>query len=99
MYDIKHCFICLPSDSTLTENAGIDFRTTATTALAVRRSNHSARSHPPSAISHPHTARSHPSESLPMVITTCQRGLLAEEEGHRLNVELDLQSLFGLHVT
>ncbi len=41
MYDIQHCFICRPSDSTVSENAG----TVATTAL--QRSNHSARSHPP----------------------------------------------------
>jgi hypothetical protein len=46
MYDIQHCFICRPSDSTVSEDAGIKPRTVATTALAVRRSNHSARSHP-----------------------------------------------------
>jgi hypothetical protein len=46
---------------------GIEPRTVATTALTVRRSNHSARSHPHlaryqphSARSHPHSARSHP---------------------------------------
>jgi hypothetical protein len=49
-----------PSDSTVPEDAGIEPRTVATTALAVRRSNHSARSHPLSARSHPHSARSHP---------------------------------------
>jgi hypothetical protein len=54
MYDIKHCFICRPSD--VSENAGIEPRTVATTALAVRRSNHSARSHPQSARSHPYSA-------------------------------------------
>jgi hypothetical protein len=53
MYCIQHCFICRPSDSTVSEDAGIDPRTVATSALAVRRSNHSARSHP-------HLARSHP---------------------------------------
>jgi hypothetical protein len=37
MYDIKHCFICRPSDSTVSEDAGIEPRTVATTALAVRR--------------------------------------------------------------
>jgi hypothetical protein len=44
MYDIQHCFICRPSDSTLSEDAGIEPRTVAiaTMALAVRRSNHSA---------------------------------------------------------
>jgi hypothetical protein len=46
MYDIQHCFICRPSDSTVSEDAGIGPRTVATTALAVRRTNHSARSHP-----------------------------------------------------
>ena len=44
MYDTQHCFICLPSDTTVSEDAGIEPRTVATTALAVRRSNHSARS-------------------------------------------------------
>jgi hypothetical protein len=38
MSDIQHCFICRPSDSTLSEDAGIEPRTVATTALAVRRS-------------------------------------------------------------
>jgi hypothetical protein len=47
MYDIQHCFICRPSDSTVSEDAGIEHRTVATTALAVRRPNHSARYHPP----------------------------------------------------
>jgi hypothetical protein len=49
----------------VSEDAGIEPRTVATTALAVRRSNHSARSHPrlgwmssTSARSHPHSARS-----------------------------------------
>jgi hypothetical protein len=46
MYEIQHCFICRPTDSTLSEDAGIKIGTVATTALAVRRSNHSARSHP-----------------------------------------------------
>jgi hypothetical protein len=46
MYDIQHCFIWRPSDSTVWEDAGIEPRTVATTALAVRGSNHSARSHP-----------------------------------------------------
>jgi hypothetical protein len=44
MYDIQHCFICRPS--TVSEDAGIEPRTVATTALAVRRFNHSVRSHP-----------------------------------------------------
>jgi hypothetical protein len=53
MYDIQHCFICRPSDSAVSEDAGIEPRTVATTAMTVRRSNHSARSNPYSAISHP----------------------------------------------
>ncbi len=46
MYFIQHCFICRSSDSTVSEDVGIEPRTVATFALAVRRSNHSARSHP-----------------------------------------------------
>jgi hypothetical protein len=38
MYDIQHCFICRPSDSTVSEDARIEPRTVATTALAVRHS-------------------------------------------------------------
>jgi hypothetical protein len=53
MYDIQHCFICRPSDSTVSEDAGIEPMTVATTALVVGRSNHSARSHPHSARSLP----------------------------------------------
>ncbi len=41
---IQHCFICRPSDSTVSEDAGIKPRTVATLALAVKHSNHSARS-------------------------------------------------------
>jgi hypothetical protein len=36
-FEIQHCFICHPSDSTVSEDAGIEFRTVATLALAVRR--------------------------------------------------------------
>ncbi len=36
----QHCFICRPSDSTLSEDAGIEHRTVATSALAGRCSNH-----------------------------------------------------------
>ncbi len=43
---IQHCFICRPSDSTVSEDAVIEPRTIVTTALVVRRSNYSARSHP-----------------------------------------------------
>jgi hypothetical protein len=39
-YNIQHCFICRPSDSTVPTDAGIEPRTIATGALAVRRSNH-----------------------------------------------------------
>jgi hypothetical protein len=46
MYVIQLCFICPPSDSTVSEDAGIEPRTVATLALTVRRSNHLARSHP-----------------------------------------------------
>jgi hypothetical protein len=46
MYFSQHCFICRPSDSTVSEDAGIEPRTIVTTALAVRRSSHSATSHP-----------------------------------------------------
>jgi hypothetical protein len=38
-YFIQHCFICLPSDSTVWEDAAIEPRTVATLALAFRRSN------------------------------------------------------------
>ncbi len=39
-YFIQHCFFCRPSDSTESEDAGIVFRTVATSALAVRCCNH-----------------------------------------------------------
>jgi hypothetical protein len=42
IYDIQHCFICRPSDTTVSEDAGTEARTVATAALAVRRSNHTA---------------------------------------------------------
>ncbi len=60
MYDIQRCFICRSSDFNVLEDAGIEPRTVATTALAVRRSYpHSARSRPQSTRSHPLSARSH----------------------------------------
>jgi hypothetical protein len=43
-YQPQHCFICRLSDSVVSEDAGIEPRTVATSVLAVRRSNHSARS-------------------------------------------------------
>jgi hypothetical protein len=45
MYTIQHCFIYGPLDITVSEDAGIENRTVATLALAVRCYNHSARSH------------------------------------------------------
>jgi hypothetical protein len=39
MYVIQDCFICRPSDSTVSEDAGIESGTVATLALAVKRSN------------------------------------------------------------
>jgi hypothetical protein len=44
MYFYQHCFIYLPSDSTVSEEAGIEPRTVATLALTLRRSKHKARS-------------------------------------------------------
>jgi hypothetical protein len=35
MYDFQHCFICRTSDSTGSEDAEIELRTVATTALAI----------------------------------------------------------------
>jgi hypothetical protein len=46
IYCIQHCFICRLSDPTVSEDAGIDPRTVATPALAVRRSNYWAISDP-----------------------------------------------------
>jgi hypothetical protein len=47
MYKTQHCFICRPSDLTVSEDAGTELRTVATLSLAVTRSDiHSARSHP-----------------------------------------------------
>ena len=62
MYDIQHCFIWRPSDSDVSEDAGIEPRTVVTTALTTRLDliHYSARSHPHSARSHPQSARSHP---------------------------------------
>ncbi len=59
IYVIQHCFICRPSDSTVSEDAGIGPRTVATVALTARRSNHLARSHP-QRLDLIHMARSHP---------------------------------------
>ncbi len=51
MYFIQHCFICRPSDSTVSEDAGIEPMT-----VAQRHWRSEARSHP-------HSARPHPFES------------------------------------
>jgi hypothetical protein len=40
IYFIQHCVICRPSDSTVSEDAGIEPRTVATSVLAVGRSIH-----------------------------------------------------------
>jgi hypothetical protein len=40
MHCLQYCFICRPSYSTVSEDAGIEPRTVATSALAVRRTNH-----------------------------------------------------------
>jgi hypothetical protein len=45
MYVIQHYFICRPSDSTVSEDAGMTVATYRY-ALTARRSSHSARSHP-----------------------------------------------------
>jgi hypothetical protein len=48
MYFIQHCFICRPSDSNVSEDAGIEPGTVATSELAVRHSKQLgySRSHP-----------------------------------------------------
>jgi hypothetical protein len=45
LYVIQHCFICRPSDSTVSADAGIEPRTVATLAQKAKLSHHSARSH------------------------------------------------------
>jgi hypothetical protein len=35
MYVIQHCFICRPSDSTVSEDAGIEPRSVATLAISI----------------------------------------------------------------
>jgi hypothetical protein len=44
LYCIQHCFICRPSDATVSSDAEMEPRTVSTTALTVRRSKHSAKS-------------------------------------------------------
>jgi hypothetical protein len=46
-YIIEHCFICSPSESTVSEDARIESIAVATLALTVRCTNlHLAKSHP-----------------------------------------------------
>jgi hypothetical protein len=45
MYFLQHCFFCRPSDSTVSEDAGIEPWTVATMALADRCSNYSDKSY------------------------------------------------------
>jgi hypothetical protein len=40
MYFIQYCFVCRPSDSTVSKDAGLEPRTVATSAMALRRSSH-----------------------------------------------------------
>ncbi len=61
IYFFQHCFICRPSNFTVSEYAAwLEPRTVAALALAVRHSNLSTRCHPHSTRCHPHSARSHP---------------------------------------
>ncbi len=46
MYVIQHCFICCPSESTVSEDAGIEPRTVAILAWTARRCNHANISRP-----------------------------------------------------
>jgi hypothetical protein len=59
-YFIQHCFICHPADPTVSEDAGIELMTVATSALAVRRSNHLAIDIIHTRLDLIHRARSHP---------------------------------------
>jgi hypothetical protein len=40
MYVIQHCFVCRPSESTLSEDAGIEPRTVVTLAMTAKCSSH-----------------------------------------------------------
>jgi hypothetical protein len=46
MHVIQHCFIFRSSDSTVSDDAGIEPRTVASLALTTRRSDHFARGDP-----------------------------------------------------
>ncbi len=71
MYVIQHYFICRPSGSTVSEDAGIEPRTVATLALTARRSNHSVRSHPPVRLDLIHT-------QLNLIHQNCKHIILGE---------------------
>jgi hypothetical protein len=45
MHVIQHCFICRPSDSAVSEDAGIEPRSVVTLTLTARLCHRSARSH------------------------------------------------------
>ncbi len=89
---IQHCFICRPSDSTVSEDAVIESRTVGTLALTARRSKQSVISHPRVGwISSTNLARSHPpSLSVQCAAgvayeTPCQKGLAYSPEQHVCN--------------
>jgi hypothetical protein len=44
-YFIQQCLICRPSDSSVSEDAGIESKTVAILAFSARSNNHSIRSH------------------------------------------------------
>jgi hypothetical protein len=56
-YFVQNCFICRPSDSSVSEDAGIEYWAIEKFALG---SNHSVRSHSQSVRSHTQSVRSHP---------------------------------------
>ncbi len=61
MYALQHCFICRPSDFTVSDDAGIEPRTVVTLALTARCTNNSARYYPQLfQISSTNSDRSHP---------------------------------------
>ncbi len=80
MYVIQNYFICRPSDSAVSEDAGIEPRIIASLALTARRSNHSARSHTHSARYHPLSARSHPLEVVLVTLFSLKTVLTSPQE-------------------
>ncbi len=70
LFYVRYSLLHLPplSDSTVSEDAGIEPRTAKTLALTARRSDHSARSHPQSTRSHPQLGyRSHPQSRVDII--------------------------------